>query len=139
MREAVDGVKVWLREWLAARGGVAGCVHARRGDELVLVDAVNIPVPVLESVRRVPRGKGMAGLAFERGVPVTTCDLKTDTTGDVQPGAKAVDVNAAVAVPVWDAEGDLRGVVGIAYQGARAIGEGELAVLVQEARTVPFE
>ncbi|MBT2408255.1 MULTISPECIES: GAF domain-containing protein [unclassified Streptomyces] len=137
MSEAANAIETWLRQWISAHGGVAGTVHLRRGDDMTLAAAVNIPPPVVAIVGVVPKGKGMAGLAFERDVPVSTCNLKTDTTGDVRPGAKAVDANAAVAIPVHDAAGEIRGVVGIAYRGERAMDDGELALLTREAEAVP--
>lgn len=135
--EEAERTEVWLREWIATHGGVAGTVHTRQGDKLLLAAAVNIPRPVVEAVRIVPRGKGMAGLAFERDAPVSTCNLKTDATGDVQPGARAVDANTAVAIPVHDATGQIRGIVGIAYKGERAMDDSELALLAREAEGVP--
>jgi L-methionine (R)-S-oxide reductase len=97
MSEAANTTEAWLRQWLSTNGGVAGTVHVREADDLVLQAAVNIPPPVAAIVRLVPKGKGMAGLAFERDAPVSTCNLQTDTTGDVRPGAKAVNASAAVA------------------------------------------
>jgi hypothetical protein len=79
----------------------------------------------------------MAGLAWERDEPVHTCNLKTDETGDVRPGAKAVDANAAVALPVHRPDGNLRGVVGIAYMGERDITEAELEGLRAQAEQLP--
>lgn len=137
MSEAASATENWLREWLTKNGGVAGTVHIRQGGDLMLRAAVNIPPPVAAIVGVVPKGKGMAGLAFERDVPVSTCNLKTDTTGDVRPGAKAVDANAAVAIPIHDAQGEIRGVVGIAYMGERDMGPDELARLSREAEAVP--
>jgi L-methionine (R)-S-oxide reductase len=130
-------VEAWLRDWVARRGGVAGTVHLREGDDLLLCAAVNIPPKVVEVVRRVPRGKGMAGLALERNAPVSTCNLKTDTTGDVRPGAKAVDANAAVAIPIHDASGEVCGVVGIAYTGERDLAGAELEQLRADAEALP--
>ena len=88
-------------------------------------------------MRSIPKGKGMAGLAWERDEPVHTCNLKTDTTGDVRPGAKAVDANAAVAIPIHGSSGEIRGVVGIAYMGERDITEGELQALRDQAEKLP--
>jgi hypothetical protein len=79
----------------------------------------------------------MAGLAWERDKPVSTCNLKTDQTGDVRPGAKAVDAQAAVALPVHDERGDLRAVVGIAFAGEREMSESELAELGRSAEQLP--
>jgi L-methionine (R)-S-oxide reductase len=130
-------IETWLRDWLARRGGVAGTVHLREADMLVLAASVNIPPKVVEIVQRVPKGKGMAGLALERNEPVSTCNLKTDTSGDVRPGAKAVDANAAVAIPIHDAQGQVCGVVGIAYMGERDMTDAELTDLRADAETLP--
>jgi hypothetical protein len=94
---ANDVLEAWLRGFIADNGAVAGTVHLRDGDTLLLGAAVNIPPKVIEIVQVVPKGKGMAGLALQRDEVVSTCNLKTDETGDVRPGAKAVDANAAVA------------------------------------------
>src|SRR5687767_9071894 len=137
MSDATNDLDQWLRSYIARNGGVAGTVHLRGSDQLELRAAVNIPPKVVEIVREIPRGKGMAGLAWERDEPVHTCNLKSDTSGDVRPGAKAVDANAAVAIPIHDAGGALRGVVGIAYMGERDITEAELAGLRAQAEALP--
>jgi L-methionine (R)-S-oxide reductase len=129
-------LETWLRAYVQKNGGVAGTIHLRGTDALELKAAVNIPPPVVEKVRAIPLGKGMAGLAWERDEPVHTCNLKTDQTGDVRPGAKAVDANAAVAIPIHDASGQVRGVVGIAYMGERDITQAELDALRDEAEKV---
>ncbi len=116
------GVQQWLEAFATEQGARAGTVHVRRGEDLELAAALNIPPPVLAAVRHVPRGKGMAGLAQVRKAPVQTCNLKTDETGQVKPGAKAVDARAAIALPVLDARGEVRAVVGIAFME-----EGELS------------
>ena len=85
---------------------------------------------------RIPRGKGMAGLALERGTAVSTCDLQSDETGDVRPGAKAVDAAAAVAIPVTHPSGAIAAVVGIAYKQARPITKELLSDLTLAASTL---
>src|SRR3954471_25040413 len=104
----------WLRGFLDAHEGIAGTAHQRQADLLVLRAAINIPPPVRRATETIPRGKGMAGLAWERNRAVATCNLKTDATGDVRPGARAVDAQGAVAIPVRDEAGEVRAVVGIA-------------------------
>jgi L-methionine (R)-S-oxide reductase len=116
---------------------VAGTVHRRDGDVLTLAAALNIPPPVLEKTRVIPKGKGMAGLAWERGEVVATCNLKTDQTGDVRPGAKAVNAQGAVAIPVHDAAGALRAVVGVAFSEDRDFSADELAALRRLAEALP--
>lgn len=130
-------LEAWLRAFVERNGGVAGTLHLRGPEQLALRAALNIPPKVREAVAQIPRGKGMAGLAWERDEPVHTCNLKTDATGDVRPGAKAVDANAAVAIPIHDARGAFRGVVGIAFMGERDITEEELAGLCAQAEALP--
>ena len=129
--------EAWLRAFIQQHGAVAGTIHLRGPEALALAAAVNIPPKVREIVAVIPRGKGMAGLAWERDEPVHTCNLKTDETGDVRPGAKAVDANAAVAIPIHGPDGALRGVVGIAFMGERDITAGELEALTRQAEALP--
>jgi hypothetical protein len=129
----------WLRSFVQRNGGVAGTVHLRTDGDLQLHASVNIPPKVIEIVRTIPRGKGMAGLAWERDQPVHTCNLKDDTSGDVRPGAKAVDANAAIAIPIHDPQGNIRGVVGIAYMGERDLTEQELAGLRTQAEALAVQ
>jgi len=110
----------WLEGALEEAGATAGTVHRLRGGVLVLSAAVDIPAAVCAAVAEIPHGKGMAGRAWERDAPVETCDLKTDETGDVRPGARAVDAHAAVAIPVHDDAGQVCGVVGVAFHHERA-------------------
>lgn len=128
---------VWLQEFVSGHGGVAGTVHTRTGDVLTLSASLNIPPPVVQKTQVIPKGKGMAGLAWSRDQIVSTCDLKADQTGDVQPGAKAVNAQAAAAIPVHDASGGLRAVVGIAFMGERDFTAAELAAFARAAESLP--
>jgi hypothetical protein len=127
----------WLSRFLERYGGIAGTVHLQANKELQLVASVNIPPKVQELTARIPKGKGMAGLAWARGEPVQTCNLKTDSSGDVRPGARAVDAQAAVALPVRAKSGEIRAVVGIAFAYEREIHNDELSTLAEEASTLP--
>jgi len=130
-------LEAWLQQFLSALGGVAGTVHVLEGDALALAAAVNIPPPVVQKTQLIPKGKGMAGLAWERDDIVSTCNLQTDQTGDVRPGARAVDAQAAVAIPVHDAAGAVRAVVGIAFLGDRNFTADELAAFSRAAAALP--
>ena len=132
-----DAMTSWLQAFLDEHGGAAGTVHTRRDEVLELRASINIPPPVVAVVEQVPRGRGMAGLALERDAPVSTCNLKTDETGDVRPGARAVDAQAAVALPVHGGDGAVRAVVGIAFVGERELSEDELAALGRAAEALP--
>jgi hypothetical protein len=129
--------ETWLRGFLTEHGAVAGTVHVLQGDLLKLSAAVNIPPPVVKVTETIPKGKGMAGLAWERDEVVATCNLKSDTTGDVRPGAKAVDAQAALAIPVHAASGALRAVVGLAFLGEREFSDEELSGFKKAAATLP--
>src|SRR5690242_9495864 len=130
-------LETWLRSFLGAHGAAAGTVHEREGDTLFLRAAVNIPPPVVRVTEMIPKGKGMAGLAWERNRSVATCNIKTDESGDVRPGAKAVDAQAALAIPVRGADGEVRAVVGIAFMGERDFPEAELAEFERLAAALP--
>jgi len=132
--------QTWLQNFLQNQGGIAGSIHRKEEEAelLELVASVNLPPPVVEKTRHIPKGKGMAGLAWERNRAVSTCNLQTDSSGDVQPGAKAVNAQAAVAIPVHDAGGRLRAVVGIAFAGDRDFSEDELRALEQLAASLPM-
>ena len=80
----------------------------------------------------------MAGLALERNSPVQTCNLREDRTGDVRPGARAVDAKAAVALPVHDPSGAVVAVAGIAFDHERELGPDELERLTAGFATLPL-
>lgn len=127
----------WLEAFVAELGGVAGTVHVQRDDDLYLTAAHNIPPPVVAVVTHVPRGKGMAGIAQVSKAPVQTCNLQTDDSGRVKPGARAVDAQAAVALPVFDDEGGVRAVVGIAWATERELAPAEEAAMLRSAAALP--
>lgn len=91
---------------------------------------------MVEKTRQIPKGKGMAGLAWERERVVSTCNLKTDQSGDVRPGAKAVEAGAALAIPVRGPAG-VRAVVGIAFAGERELSTEEQAEFERAAQALP--
>jgi L-methionine (R)-S-oxide reductase len=128
----------WLANFLTRYNASAGTIHLFENGGLRLAGAINIPPPVQQVVAWVPYGKGMAGLALERKEPVHTCNLKEDKSGNVKPGAKAVDAQAAVAIPVFDATGSVAAVVGIAFREERDITGAELQELVGAASTLPL-
>jgi hypothetical protein len=133
-----DPAQTWLESFVRAQGGVAGTVHRRTAaGDLALAAAVNIPPKVQEIVARVPVGKGMAGLAIERGQAVTSCNIKTDSSGQVRPGARAIDAQAGAALPVRDPDGSVRAVVGVAFTQEKSFTMAELDALEAAASTLP--
>ena len=104
-----------LAEIVAAVGADSGTVHLLGEDGVLHLRAAtkNIPAPVLEVVRIVPVGKGMAGLCVERNAPVDACNIQSDATGDVRPGAKATGLQGAIVVPMVK-DGRAVGALGVA-------------------------
>jgi hypothetical protein len=133
----VSALDTWLQGFLREQGGVAGTVHERHAELLLLRAAVNIPPPVIKATETIPKGKGMAGLAWERNRSVAVCNIQSDQSGDVKPGAKAVGAQAALAIPVRDADGEVRAVVGIAFMGERDFSDADLGRFEALAASVP--
>ena len=134
-----DDLNKWLGALLARHGAVAGTVHVVRGDTLAIAAAVNIPPKVQEITATVPMGKGMAGLAWQHDKPIQTCNLKDDNSGQVRPGAKAVDARGAVAMPVHDTSGTVHAIVGLAWADERELAEDALASISKDAEAIPIK
>jgi len=132
-----EATNEWLRALLGRHHAVAGTVHVVRGDMLAIAGAINIPPKVQEVTAQIPIGKGMAGLAWQRDEPIQTCNLKTDASGAVKPGAKAVDAKAAVALPIHDDSGTVRAVVGLAWMHEQELSAAELAAIATDAASLP--
>ena len=135
--EANEVQQQWLESVVAQLGASAGTVHVQRGEDLYLTAAHNIPPHVVAIVAHVPHGKGMAGVAQVKKQPVQTCNLQTDETGNIKPGAKAVDAQAAIALPVLNEAGTVRAVVGIAWNKEGEIGQDEETTLMKLAAALP--
>lgn len=118
-------------------GADSGTVHLLETDGFLHLKAMSPPLPekVLQVVRRIPVGKGMAGLAVERGQPVTACNIQTDTSGDVRPGARLTGMEGAIVVPVLR-DGKAVGSFGIANRTERTFSESETAALLEIASLV---
>lgn len=110
-------------------GCQAGTYHSAQGNLLNLEASSKIPESVLNLVRQVPIGKGIAGLAAQRLEPVSLCNLQTDTSGQARPGARATGMEGSLAVPALDAQGQLRGVLGIAKASAHDWTDSEKAAV----------
>jgi O-acetyl-ADP-ribose deacetylase (regulator of RNase III) len=137
MYEPIPAHQEFLVSLIGHVGGVAGTVHEQRGDDLYLTAAHNIPPPVVAIVAHVVHGKGMAGVAQVRKQPVQTCNLQTDDSGTIKPGAKAVDAQAAIALPVLDESGGVRAVIGVAWSDERELGPEFEQSMMQMAAGLP--
>ncbi len=99
---------------LAALRSETGTIHRLDADKqlLHLVAQVGLPPFMLDIVKTIPVGKGIAGETVVRGGPVTMCNLQTDTSGVAKPGAKQTGVGGALCVPIRRGE-TIVGTIGI--------------------------
>jgi L-methionine (R)-S-oxide reductase len=118
-------------------GADSGTLHLLGGDGLLHLKGIcgYFPPAVLDLIRTIPVGKGMAGLAVERGQPVDACNIQTDTSGDVRPGAKATGMEGAIVVPVFDGQ-RVVGALGIANRGERIFSDEEKGALIAAGRAL---
>lgn len=113
----------------------AGTIHLIEDGVLTLEAHSGIPDAVVDVVRTVPIGKGIAGLAAERRLPISLCNLQTDTTGQARPGAKSTGMEGSVAVPMFRGD-QLAGVLGIAKATAHDWTDEEKHTLLQFGRAI---
>jgi putative methionine-R-sulfoxide reductase with GAF domain len=123
-----------LEEIARQFGAETGTVHLVEDGVLVLKAHFGIPPPVVKLVATVPIGKGMAGLCAQRNEPVSSCNLQTDTTGDVRPGARATGVNGAIVVPIRDLKGQACGALGVAVNREHDYSGEEASRLIDAAK-----
>src|SRR5271170_6330068 len=83
-----------------------GTIHRLDGENqlLYLVSQVGLPPQILEVVKTIPVGKGIAGQVIAQNKPVTICNLQTDSSGVAKPGAKQTGIGGALCVPIWSGE-----------------------------------
>ncbi len=131
-----DATQAWLERFLTDQGAAAGTVHLVVGSDLHLAAAHNIPPALLERVAWVPEGKGMAGQAQVTKMPVQVCNLQDEPPGKINPMARLVGGTTAVALPVIDAAGAVRAVVGLSYTEEHDIDAVAEATLMSAAATL---
>jgi signal transduction protein with GAF and PtsI domain len=115
----------------------SGTVHLIGSDGLLHLAAATegLPAQVLAVIGTIPIGKGMAGLAVERRAPVDACNIQTDASGDVRPGARATGLAGALVVPIFRGD-DVIGALGIANRAERRFTESEIADLMVAGRAL---
>lgn len=139
--EASAGAGDWyaaLAAVIAHFGADSGTVHLMGADGLLHLKTASAGIPpfVLDKVRQVPVGKGMAGLAAERRQPVSICNIQTDQSGDVRPGARATGLEGAIALPMLAPDDQVAGVLGVANRAERTFTEDETNALLAIGRTL---
>ncbi len=117
-------------------GATSGTIHRCDGRQLELLEAVGIPADVVPLIEAIPRGKGMAGEAWVRAEPITTCNLPSDPSETIQSGARRVSARAAVAIPVLSSQGTVRAVVGFGFPEETELDAHQIATLTEAASAV---
>ena len=109
-----------------------GTIHSLDADSgmLKLRALSGIPPSILDKVRVIPIGKGMAGIAAERKQPVQVCNLQTDSSGVAKPGAKDTKMEGSISVPML-LQGNLRGTLGVAKPIPYEFSDEETATLME--------
>jgi GAF domain-containing protein len=126
-----------LRRIIVHFAADSGTIHVLGADAQLHLAAASagIPEAVLRTIQVVPIGKGMAGLAVERRRPVDACNIQTDTSGDVRPGALATGLQGSIVVPMLSGN-EAVGAVGIANRSERTFTEDETSLLLQIGRAM---
>lgn len=124
-----------LEETIRQFGAETGTIHLLGSDGLLHLKAASagMPEPVLRIIQQIPVGKGMAGLAVERKDAVTACNIQTDTSGDVRPGAKLTGMEGAIVVPILNGDTAV-GALGIANRSERTFTDEETRALIDIGR-----
>jgi GAF domain-containing protein len=136
MARAADwaGVLALVIGRLAADSGTLHIIGADGHLHLAAASA-GMPPAVLDAVRIVPIGKGMAGLAVERRQPVDACNIQTDASGDVRPGARATGLQGSIVVPLLRGD-DALGALGVANRTERTFTDDEQRDLLDLGRRI---
>ena len=130
-----DTLETILRETLAKFNSETGTIHRLDAQTqfLHLVAQVGLPPQLLEVVKTIPVGKGIAGETAQKNQPVTICNLQTDTSGVARPGAKQTGGGGAMCVPVRHGE-KIVGTLGIGTQREHEYSAAEINLLQDIAR-----
>lgn len=120
---------------------VTGTVHILNSASglLELKAQRGIPDSIIEPVRSIPIGKGMAGLAAKRRAAVQVCNLQTDESGKARPAAKDTKMEGCIAAPMFLASGgrdELFGILGVAMPTAHDYSEEEISQLDDFGRVI---
>ncbi len=102
---------------------------------LHLVAQAGVPPPMLEIVKTIPVGKGIAGETAAKNLPVTICNLQTDISGVAKPGAKQTGVGGALCVPIRLGD-KLVGTFGIGTMREHEYSAAEINRLLDVARLI---
>jgi L-methionine (R)-S-oxide reductase len=114
-----------------------GTIHLLGADGLLHLraSAGSLPPPVMEAIRVIPVGKGIAGQAVALARPVSICNIQTDSGDIARPGARQTGVQSSLCVPLMVDEKPV-GALGIGTAQQRDFTPEETKLLLEAARTI---
>lgn len=120
-----------LEQVIAAFDCAVGTIHSLdpKSGMLALRAHRGIPEAIMDKVRLIPLGKGMAGLAAQRREPVQVCNLQSDDSGVAKPGAKLTRMEGSIAAPMLVGD-KLCGTIGVAKPTPYEFSSDETALLL---------
>ena len=126
-----------LRDTLAKFNSETGTIHRLDAQTqlLHLVAQIGLPPQMLEIVKTIPVGKGIAGETAAKNLPVTICNLQTDAGGVAKPGAKQTGVGGALCVPIRNG-GKIAGTFGIGTRREHEYSAEEINALQDIANSI---
>jgi putative methionine-R-sulfoxide reductase with GAF domain len=90
-----------------------GTLHRAEGADLHLVEQIGVPEFLMDKIRLIPFGKGIAGVAAETKAPVELCNLQLDLGGVAKEDARKTGVSGSLAVPILSSTGQVLGTIGV--------------------------
>lgn len=96
------GLKNVLERILTGFQSETGTIHVLDAATqlLHLAAQIGLPPQMLEVVKTIPVGKGIAGQAVAQNKAVSICNLQTDASGVAKPGARQTGVGGALCIPI---------------------------------------
>lgn len=131
---AMDQVLAKLLDAFQCQVGTIHTVDASTG-MLKMRARRGIPDSILDKVRMIPIGKGMAGIAAERRQAVQVCNLQTDTSGVAKPGAKDTQMEGSISAPMM-LGGKVYGTVGVGKPVPYEFSEEESSALMEAGELI---
>ncbi len=131
------GLESVLREVLAHFNSETGTIHLLdAGRQFLHLSAqVGLPPALLDVVKTIPVGKGIAGQTVARGEPVTMCNLQTDSSGVARPNARQTGVGGTLCVPIRN-DAEILGALGIGTRREYLYTPEETQLLLEVGRVI---
>ncbi len=109
----MDQILTLLNKVLEEFDCQTGTLHRAKDNFLHLVGQIGVPDFLMEKIRLIPFGKGIAGVAAEKKEPVELCNLQLDLGGVAKEDARKTGVSGSLAIPILAHSGEVLGTIGI--------------------------